>query len=92
MGRDPIVQSWVAGGFGSDSFGHWRCVITWANRQPAIASYLRRPDDTEFRVFSIDVLTIDDGQISEIVAFTVDIWDAFGLPPTLDDAFSHEPT
>jgi RNA polymerase sigma-70 factor (TIGR02960 family) len=89
MGRDPIVQSWVASGFGSDSFGQWRCVITWANRQPAIAAYLRTPDDTEFRAFAIDVLTIDDGLISEIMTFTLDAWEAFGLPPTLDDASSY---
>ena len=34
------------------------CVPTAANRMPAAASYLRRPGDSEFRAFKIDVLRV----------------------------------
>ena len=38
--------------------GEWRLVPTRANRMPAAASYLRRPGETEFRAFKIDVLRV----------------------------------
>jgi RNA polymerase sigma-70 factor (ECF subfamily) len=85
VGRDLIVQAWIDGGFGSASFGEWRCVLTRANRQPAVASYLRRPNDTRFRVFAVDVLRIEAGLVTEITAFPADSCRGFDLPPTLDD-------
>ena len=54
-----------------------------ANRQPAAACYLRRPGETAFRAFAIDVLRIEDGEIAEITAFEPDLFPAFGLPLTL---------
>ena len=42
-GRDEVVQCWIDGGFGSESFGSLRCVVTRANRQPAVACYARTP-------------------------------------------------
>jgi RNA polymerase sigma-70 factor (ECF subfamily) len=48
-GRDTVVGAWVEGGFGSDAFGSLRCVVTRANRQPAVACYVRRPGDAEHR-------------------------------------------
>jgi RNA polymerase sigma-70 factor (TIGR02960 family) len=86
VGRDGIVAAWVGGGFGAESLGRWRCRLTWANRQPAVASYLRRPGDTEFRAFAVDVLTVQDGLVSEITAFPWSACEAFGLPATLDPA------
>ncbi|HEV8166192.1 MAG TPA: RNA polymerase subunit sigma-70, partial [Actinomycetota bacterium] len=53
------------------------------NRQPAAACYLRRPGETEFRAFSIDVLRVEDGKVVELTAFSVDLFPAFGLPATL---------
>jgi hypothetical protein len=85
VGRDVIVQAWVDGGFGSAAFGEWRCVLTWANRQPAVAAYLRRPDDTAFRAFAIDVLRIDQGFVAEITTFPIGSCPGFELPPTLED-------
>ncbi len=85
VGRDLIVQAWIDGGFGSASFGEWRCVLTRANRQPAVASYLRRPNDTRFRVFAVDVLRIEAGLVTEITAFPADSCRGFDLPRTLDD-------
>ncbi len=59
------------------------CVPTRANRMPAAASYLRRPGDTEFRAFKLDVLRVEDGEIAEITTFGPELFPAFGLPSTL---------
>jgi RNA polymerase sigma-70 factor (ECF subfamily) len=84
VGRDVVVSGWVEGGFGSASFGDFRCVITRANRMPAVACYHRKPGASEYRAFALDVLKIEDGQIAEITAFDMrPILDALGLPPTL---------
>lgn len=69
--------------FGPDRDGDWRLVPTMANRLPAAASYLRRPGDTEFRAFKLDVLRVEDGAIAEITTFGYSRFPAFGLPPTL---------
>jgi DNA-directed RNA polymerase specialized sigma24 family protein len=54
-----------------------------ANRMPAAASYLRRPGDTEFRAFKLDVMRIEAGLIAEITTFNAELFAAFGLGPTL---------
>ena len=59
------------------------CVPTMANRMPTAASYLRRPGDTEFRAFKLDVLRVEDGEIAEITTFGPTLFPAFGLPSTL---------
>ncbi len=69
--------------FDPGSHGDWRLVATRANRQPAAANYLRRPADTEYRAFKLDVLRIEDGTIAEITTFDAALFPAFGLPPTL---------
>ena len=63
--------------------GEWRLVPTWANRQPAAASYLKAPGDTEFRAFKLDVLRVEGGRIAEITTFGATLFPAFGLPATL---------
>jgi RNA polymerase sigma-70 factor (ECF subfamily) len=83
-GRDAIVQAWIEGGFGTEEYRNMRCVLTRANRQPAVAVYLRRPDDTEHRALALDVLRIEDGAVADITAFTGETFPAFGLPPTLE--------
>jgi RNA polymerase sigma-70 factor (ECF subfamily) len=82
-GNEAIVSFWMEGGFGSDSFGHMRCVLTRANKQPAVACYLRRPGDSEYRALALDVLRIEDGAVAEVTTFGSDVFPAFGLPPTL---------
>ena len=47
--------------FGPDRDGDWRLLPTAANRMPAAGSYLRRPGDTLFRPFKLDVLRVDGG-------------------------------
>jgi len=69
--------------FDRESMGDWRLVPTRANRQPAAASYLRRPGDTVHRAFKLDVLRVEDGAIAEITTFSSDLFAAFGLAETL---------
>jgi RNA polymerase sigma-70 factor (TIGR02960 family) len=73
-------------GFEERRDGDWRLVPIRANRMPAAASYLRRPDDTEFRAFKIDVLRIEHGRIAEITTLGVINFPTFQLPPTLSPA------
>jgi RNA polymerase sigma-70 factor (ECF subfamily) len=65
------------------SEGEWRLVPTQANRMPTAASYLRLPGDTVFRAFKFDVLRVEYGLIAEVTTFGVELFPAFGLPPTL---------
>jgi len=83
-GRDVVVQGWRDGGFGSPSFGTSRCLITRANRMPAVASYVRAPGEAQFRFLALDVLAIEGGLIVEVVAFPLPgLCKAFNLPETL---------
>ena len=82
-GRDAVVQGWVDGGFGSESFGSMRCVVTRANGQPAIACYVRTPGTDAHRPLALDVLRIQDGLVREIVTFDGRLFEHFDLPATL---------
>jgi RNA polymerase sigma-70 factor (ECF subfamily) len=78
-GRDtlwPLLERALA-------MGDWRLVPTRANRQPAAACYLRRPGDTEYRAYKLDVLRVGDGLIAEITTFGARLFPEFGLPPTI---------
>jgi RNA polymerase sigma-70 factor, ECF subfamily len=80
VGRDTIFAAWSEGGFGTEAFGDIRCVVTEANRQPAVANYVRAPGDDAYRGFALDVLRIEDGDVAEIVTFGPSVYPAFGLP------------
>ena len=83
-GRESVVGGWVEGGFGdSGRIGDFRCVLTFANHQPAVANYLRKPGEDAFRAFAIDVLSVAGGVIVDITTFDEDVFDAFGLPAEL---------
>lgn len=82
-GRENVVQSWIDGGFGSDSFGSMRSVATRANGQPAVACYVRKPGDAVYAPLALDVLQVRDGFVTEIVTFDGEVFDRFGLPDTL---------
>jgi RNA polymerase sigma-70 factor, ECF subfamily len=69
VGAEAIVEGWVQGGFGDDAWGRLRCVLTRVNKQPAVACYIKRPDDAEYKPFVIDVLRIEGGVVAEIIAF-----------------------
>jgi RNA polymerase sigma-70 factor (TIGR02960 family) len=65
------------------AMGEWRLIPVGANRMPAAASYLRRPGDSMFRAFKLDVMRIEAGMIAEITTFSADLFPAFGLQLTL---------
>jgi hypothetical protein len=65
------------------AMGDWRVLPVAANRMPAAAGYLRRPGDTKFRAFKLDVMRMDAGVIAEVTVFNPELFPAFGLPPTL---------
>ena len=84
VGAEEIVAAWVEGGFGDPSLGELRCVPTRANRQPAVAVYRRRPGESAFKPFMLDVLKVDEDGVAEVVAFPLEpLVDALGLPPTI---------
>jgi hypothetical protein len=62
------------------SEGDWLLLPTSANRMPTAASYLRRPGDTAYRAFKLDVLRIENDLIAEITTFGPELFEAFGLP------------
>ena len=78
-----VVQSWVDGGFGTEPFGSMRCVVTRANRQPAVACYVRRPGDDAYTPLALDVLRIVGGAVADIVTFDGSVFGWFGLPEKL---------
>ena len=82
-GRDTVLEAWTDGGFGSETFGSLRCVVTRANRQPAVACYVHRPGDEGYTPMAIDVLRIVDGAVAEIVTFDGSVFGWFGLPERL---------
>jgi RNA polymerase sigma-70 factor, ECF subfamily len=82
-GRDAIVSSWVEGGFGTGDYRDFRLVVAGANRQPAVANYIRRPGDSEYRALAVDVLRIEGGAITEIITFSASFFPALGLPNTI---------
>jgi RNA polymerase sigma-70 factor (ECF subfamily) len=83
-GRDNVVNSWVEGGFGSDWFGEFRCLLTRANGMPAVAAYVRKPGQTKYHALGIDVLVFEDGLIKEITTFCLaPVVKLFDLPAEL---------
>ena len=68
--------------FGSDLDGDWWLMATAVNRLPAAGSYLKRPGDSEFRAFKLDVLRIEAGVIAEITTFGPAVFPALHLPET----------
>ena len=82
-GRHVIVDGWVSGGFGSPEFGELRLVETRANRQPALANYVRKPGEDVFRALALDVLRVQHGQVTDLIMFGSSVFAGFGLPEVL---------
>jgi len=62
-----------------------RLVPTAANRQPALAAYVRGPDGVH-RAYGVMVFSIERDAITGIVGFADDtVFERFGLPTELDD-------
>jgi DNA-directed RNA polymerase specialized sigma24 family protein len=61
----------------------WRFLPTSANGQLAFGTYLWDDDTNAYLPGGLDVLTIQDGRISDVVAFLAADLTEFGLPATL---------
>jgi RNA polymerase sigma-70 factor, ECF subfamily len=82
-GREAILVAMRAAF--DPQFGALRALLTAANRQPAVAHYLRAPGEAEYRALAIDVLRFEDGRVAEITSFPEPgLFAAFGLPPLLE--------
>ena len=81
-GREAIL---IASQQGFDpEFGHLRSLAVGANTQPAVAHYLRRPGESDYRPLAVDVLRIEGVRVAEITSFVFpELFPAFGLPPRL---------
>lgn len=77
------LQPLLERAFGPQREGDWRLLPTAVNRMPAAASYLRRPGDTVFRPFKLDVLRVEGDRIAEITTFGYRWFPDLGLPRTL---------
>ncbi len=62
----------------------WRFLPTTANGQLAFGTYLWDDDTQQFVPGGLDVLTIRDGRVEEIVAFLTADLTRFGLPPIVE--------
>jgi RNA polymerase sigma-70 factor (TIGR02960 family) len=76
------VRTLLERAFGPEREGDWRLLPTTANRMPAAASYLRRPGDSAYRAYKLDVLRVEGGAIAEITTFGYALFPHFGLPAT----------
>jgi RNA polymerase sigma-70 factor, ECF subfamily len=85
VGPENIVEAWVQGGFGDATWGHLRCLLTGGvNKQPAVACYVKRAGDTEYRPLVLDVLRIEGETVAEIAVFPLEpLLEPLGLPRTI---------
>ncbi len=80
-GRDEITGPYLEG---MGALGEWRCVAIRANRQPAVAHYLRRWGSEQYEAFTVVVLDVSGDQLTELATFAEpSLFAAFGLPPVL---------
>ncbi|GAA4894562.1 RNA polymerase subunit sigma-70 [Actinomycetospora straminea] len=76
------VDGWVSAGLFGPGYDDWRCTATTLNRMPAAALYRRAPDDPEYRLFTLAVLHVVDGEIAELTGFDAADKPWLGLPAT----------
>ena len=81
VGRDAMIRLWIEGGFTTSM--RLRCVLTRANRQPALACYNLGKDGETYEAMALDVIGIDQGMIAEIITFPPTVFERFGLPASL---------
>jgi RNA polymerase sigma-70 factor (ECF subfamily) len=85
VGRSTILDAW-APALHSPIPLEMRMVEVWANRQPAVASYIRLPGAARHRAFGLSLLRLDpEGLVTEVANFTPDVFAAHGLPLELPE-------
>jgi RNA polymerase sigma-70 factor (ECF subfamily) len=62
--------------------GRFRMLPVHANRQPAVATYLRRPGEDAYRWFGVTLLTVERGLVAAMAAFEASSAAPWGLPET----------
>ncbi|GAA1290924.1 RNA polymerase subunit sigma-70 [Saccharothrix xinjiangensis] len=82
-GRDALMGVWAPFMAGPGAIGEWRALETRANRQPAVANYVREPGGGRFEALALDVLRVEGDAIAEVVTFPSDRFALFGLPAAL---------
>ena len=79
-GRQTIVEGWAPILHGPHA-QEFRLLPTRANRQLALAAYIRKPgSDGPFEPFVLEVVRIEGGELVELMAYGPELFDAFGLP------------
>jgi hypothetical protein len=58
-------------------------LVTRANRQPAVANYVRKPGDDGYSPMALDVVRIVDGEVADNVTFDGSVFPWFDLPESL---------
>lgn len=80
-GRNAIAEPYLEG---MGALGEWRCLAIRANRQPAVAHYLRRWGSRQYEAFTVVVLDVSGDQLTELATFAEpSLFTAFGLPAVL---------
>jgi RNA polymerase sigma-70 factor (ECF subfamily) len=81
-GRDAIARLFDAFPIGWN--GELRVLASAANRQPAMATYIRPHGGSAFELAVLTVLRVEDGRIAELTNFAPELLRGFGLPQRLD--------
>ena len=90
QGREDVACEFYEWKSGFD--GDVRSVPIAANRQPAVAVYLRRADDAGYRAWAVVLLGVQDGKLREIATFaSPEVFARFQLPLTLSERRSAAP-
>jgi RNA polymerase sigma-70 factor (ECF subfamily) len=81
QGRATLLEGWAPALRGEHRVA-FRCVLTSANHQPAVATYVRGPGSGgPFEAFGLTVLRVTGDRIAELAVFGTDLYPRFGLPP-----------
>jgi RNA polymerase sigma-70 factor, ECF subfamily len=78
QGRETLVDAWAPVMRGVEG-PELRLVPVRANRQPAVATYIRMRGEADYLAFALAVLTVAGGQIAEVTTFRADVFPVFGL-------------
>jgi len=83
QGRDAVLSSLATSWDPGSPYyvGRFRMVPVAANRQPAVAAYVRAAGDSAYRRFAIALLRLEGDRITELTAFhDPALFRVFGLP------------
>ena len=84
VGREAI-RTFLATVPGGHRLDLYRLVPTPANRQPALAAYIREGDEGVYQAHAVMVLAIEGEAIASLARFAGrELFGRFGLPMTLD--------